>query len=184
MDQLFEFIGNHPFLVGTFVLLLVLFIRNETQRGGRSVSAQELVGLVNKEDAVVLDLRDKKEFEAGHIVDTTGTFQGNGIHPGFEFGLGKFLRHFGSDKSGSNSVHSHASWSQFFCHSFSKSNHTGFSRTVVCLSWISHLPCNRSNINNAPRTLLEHQLTHSTSAIKDACQVEINNRIPIFGLHS
>ena len=70
MDQLFEFIGNHPFLIGTFVLLLVLFIRNETQRGGRSVSAQELVGLVNKEDAVVLDLRDKKEFEAGHIVDS------------------------------------------------------------------------------------------------------------------
>ena len=69
MDQLFEFIGNHPFLVGTFVLLLALFIRNETQRGGRSVSAQQLVDMVNREDAVVLDVRDKKEYEAGHIVD-------------------------------------------------------------------------------------------------------------------
>ena len=54
-------------LFGAFVVLLVLFIRNETQRGGRSVSAQELVNLVNREDAVVLDLRDKKEFEQGHI---------------------------------------------------------------------------------------------------------------------
>ena len=70
MDQLFEFIGNHPYLVGGFVVLLVLFIRNETRRGGRSVSAQELVALVNKEDAVVLDLRDQKEFAAGHIVDS------------------------------------------------------------------------------------------------------------------
>ncbi|HEY5645343.1 MAG TPA: rhodanese-like domain-containing protein [Pseudomonadales bacterium] len=68
MDQLFTFIGNHPFLVGTFVVLLALFIRNETQRGGRSVSAQQLVDLVNRENAVVLDLRERKEFEAGHIV--------------------------------------------------------------------------------------------------------------------
>jgi rhodanese-related sulfurtransferase len=69
MDQLFTFIGNHPFLVGTFVLLLVLFIRNETQRGGQSVSAQQLVDLVNRENALVLDVRDKKEFDVGHIVD-------------------------------------------------------------------------------------------------------------------
>ena len=48
MDQLFSFIGNHPFLVGTFILLLALFIRNETQRGGQSVSAQQLVDLVNR----------------------------------------------------------------------------------------------------------------------------------------
>lgn len=69
MDQLFTFISSHPFLVGTFVLLLVLFIRNETQRGGQSVSVQQLVDLVNRENAVVLDVRDKKEYEAGHIVD-------------------------------------------------------------------------------------------------------------------
>ncbi|HEY5678738.1 MAG TPA: rhodanese-like domain-containing protein [Pseudomonadales bacterium] len=67
MDQLFEFIVNHPVLVGAFVVLLVFFVRNETQRGGRSVSAQELVDLVNREDAVVLDVRDKKDFDQGHI---------------------------------------------------------------------------------------------------------------------
>ncbi len=70
MDQVFEFIVNHPYLGGAFVLLLVLFIRNETQRGGPAVSAQQLVDLVNREDALVLDVRDKKEFAAGHIVDS------------------------------------------------------------------------------------------------------------------
>lgn len=68
MEQLFEFIGNHPILVGTFVVLLTLFIRNETRRGGQSISAQQLVDLVNREDALVLDVRDKKEYDAGHIV--------------------------------------------------------------------------------------------------------------------
>lgn len=69
MSQLFEFVGNHPILVGIFAVLLTLFIRNETQRGGRGVSPQELVNLVNKEGAVVIDVRDSKEFAAGHIVD-------------------------------------------------------------------------------------------------------------------
>ncbi len=68
MAQLFEFIGNHPLLVGTFVALLGLFISNELRRGGRSVSAQQLVNLVNKDGAIVVDVRDSKEFEAGHIV--------------------------------------------------------------------------------------------------------------------
>lgn len=70
MDRLFEFIGNHPFLVGLFVVLLALFIRNETRRGGQAVSAQQLVDLVNRDDALVLDVRDKKEFKDGHIVNS------------------------------------------------------------------------------------------------------------------
>jgi rhodanese-related sulfurtransferase len=69
MKQAFEFFGNHPLLAGAFMLLLVLFIRNEMKRGGRTVTAQELVTLVNHEGAVVLDVRDKKDFQEGHIVD-------------------------------------------------------------------------------------------------------------------
>ena len=68
MDQVFTFVVNHPYLCGAFLLLLALFIHNEMRRGGRSVSAQQLVELVNKENALVLDVRDKKEYEAGHIV--------------------------------------------------------------------------------------------------------------------
>ncbi len=69
MDQVFQFIGNHPLLCGAFALLLALFIRNETKRGGRSVTAQQLVDLMNKHNALVLDVRDAKDYEAGHIVD-------------------------------------------------------------------------------------------------------------------
>lgn len=70
MDQAFEFISNHPLLVGGFLVLLALFIRNETRRGGHAVSAQQLVDMVNRDNALVLDVRDKKEFEQGHIVDS------------------------------------------------------------------------------------------------------------------
>lgn len=69
MERFFEFVGNHPFLIGIFVVLLALFIRNETRRGGRSISPQQLVDLVNREGAVVVDVRERKEYQAGHIVD-------------------------------------------------------------------------------------------------------------------
>ena len=70
MQQLFEFIGNNAILVGAFVLILILFIRNEVARGGQSISAQELVNLVNRDGAVVVDVRDNAEYSAGHIVDS------------------------------------------------------------------------------------------------------------------
>ena len=69
MEQFFSFLGDHPILVGTFLLLLFLFFRNERTRAGATVSTQELVRLVNKENAVVLDVRERNEFMEGHIVD-------------------------------------------------------------------------------------------------------------------
>lgn len=68
MEQVFEFVGNHPILVGAFLVILALFVRNELVRGGRAVTPQELVNLVNKDGAVVVDVRDKKEFADGHIM--------------------------------------------------------------------------------------------------------------------
>ena len=68
MDQLLNFVTGHPYLVGAFVVLFALFVRNEMSRGGATVSAQQLVQLVNSEDAVVIDVRDKGEFDEGHIV--------------------------------------------------------------------------------------------------------------------
>ena len=57
MEQFFSFLGNHPILVGTFLLLLFLFFRNERTRAGATVGTQELVRLVNKENAIVLDVQ-------------------------------------------------------------------------------------------------------------------------------
>lgn len=69
MGRLFEFIGNNVILVSTFVILLMLFVRNEIARGGKSVSPQQLVHMMNRDEAVVLDLRERKEFTEGHIID-------------------------------------------------------------------------------------------------------------------
>ena len=67
MDQLFEFVGNHYILIAVFVFLLFAFFINEGKQGGAAISTSNLVTLVNREGAVILDVRDSKEFGAGHI---------------------------------------------------------------------------------------------------------------------
>ncbi len=67
IDQLFEFAGNHPVLVSVFFFLLIAFIINEGKQGGAAITPTNLVSLVNREGAVIVDIRDIKEFNAGHI---------------------------------------------------------------------------------------------------------------------
>lgn len=69
LAQLIEFTTNHYILSGSFVFLLVLLITSELRKGGKSLSTRELTALVNSDQGVVLDIRAKKDFVAGHIVD-------------------------------------------------------------------------------------------------------------------
>src|SRR3546814_11271833 len=69
LANLIEFVSNHYVLSSLFVVLLILLFITETRKGGKSLSNRELTALVNSGEGVVLDVRVKKEFDAGHIVD-------------------------------------------------------------------------------------------------------------------
>ncbi|PHQ27395.1 sulfurtransferase [Marinobacter guineae] len=67
MDRLFEFVVNHYILVSLFVAFLVAILFLESRRGGAKISAQGAVNLINKDEAIVVDIRDRKEFGEGRI---------------------------------------------------------------------------------------------------------------------
>lgn len=67
MSRYFEFMQNHPVLVGSFAALLVLFFILEGKRSGKKVSANQLGLLTNNQNAEVIDLREPKDFNQGHI---------------------------------------------------------------------------------------------------------------------
>lgn len=69
MSHLIEFIANHYILCTLFVALVVLIVMHEMGRGGKSLSPRELTLLVNQGTALVIDVRAKKDFDTGHIVD-------------------------------------------------------------------------------------------------------------------
>lgn len=67
MEQVIEFIGNHVLLVSAWLLTLAMLLWNENRRAGKSVTPAIATQLINKEDAVILDIRPKKEWTTGHI---------------------------------------------------------------------------------------------------------------------
>ncbi|KAA0874507.1 rhodanese-like domain-containing protein [Nitrincola tapanii] len=67
MEQLFEFISNHPYLVAAWFITLALLLWTEKNKAGRSVSPAEATRMINKESACVVDIRSKKEWDTGYI---------------------------------------------------------------------------------------------------------------------
>lgn len=67
MERWFEFMGNHPFLFGLLAVLIVLFFVIEGKRNGRKISPQSLGILVKAQNAMLIDLRDTKDYREGHI---------------------------------------------------------------------------------------------------------------------
>lgn len=70
MEQLLEFIGNHTLLVLIFVGLLAALIGLELRRalGMPRVEPSQATRLINRENALVVDVREMGDFKKGHIV--------------------------------------------------------------------------------------------------------------------
>jgi len=69
MTQFLVFLGQQWMLVSLLLALLGLFMWNENRRAGSSISVHQLTQQVNNANAVVVDLREPKEFREGHVVD-------------------------------------------------------------------------------------------------------------------
>ena len=69
MTQFLIFLGQQWMLVSLLLALLGLFMWNENRRAGSSISVHQLTQQVNNANAMVVDLREPKEFREGHVVD-------------------------------------------------------------------------------------------------------------------
>ncbi len=69
LDKLPEFIGNHPGLFAAFGAVVGMLAWTTFQSSGvRKLSPAEATGKMNREDAVIVDVRSEAEFQSGHIV--------------------------------------------------------------------------------------------------------------------
>lgn len=71
MNQLFSFIANHWELFLALAVILVLLYFNmagHALRGYKRASPLEATQLMNRQNAVVLDVREANEFKQGHIL--------------------------------------------------------------------------------------------------------------------
>lgn len=73
MERIPDFVGNHLFLVSLFVAILVMLLWNlfgAAMTGVEEVGHGDATRLVNREGAVVVDVRSADEFAGGHILDS------------------------------------------------------------------------------------------------------------------
>ncbi len=75
MEQFFVFLQKSPFNMVLFGLavvsggMLIFPLFSRGARNSREVGAVDAVMLINRKDAVVLDVRDDAEFAGGHITN-------------------------------------------------------------------------------------------------------------------
>lgn len=70
MELIIEFISQQWMLAGALAVLVALLVLHESRKGAKGLSPQELSNQVNKNEGVVVDIREKAEFKTGHIVDS------------------------------------------------------------------------------------------------------------------
>jgi rhodanese-related sulfurtransferase len=71
MEQIFEFAGNHLALTAGLVVVLFLLAQNLlADVGGKgSVTPQQTTELINRRDAIVIDVRPIADFSKSHIIN-------------------------------------------------------------------------------------------------------------------
>lgn len=70
MEKLILFIVEQWMLVGALLTCVILLSYHESRRAGPALTPQQVVSLLNEKQATVIDLRDKGEYNKGHILDS------------------------------------------------------------------------------------------------------------------
>ncbi|MDZ7735435.1 MAG: rhodanese-like domain-containing protein [Gammaproteobacteria bacterium] len=71
MEKIIEFVANHPFLIALWVAIALLLLWNllgDSLGGIKALNTAEVIRLINHEDALLVDLRSKADFDKGHIL--------------------------------------------------------------------------------------------------------------------
>ncbi|MEW5007922.1 sulfurtransferase [Cycloclasticus sp. 46_83_sub15_T18] len=70
MDIYIEFISNHSLLFVALVIVIILLLQtvfSDITRKFKLLSPSLAVALINRDDTVVIDTRNKNEFDKGHL---------------------------------------------------------------------------------------------------------------------
>ena len=65
--DIFIFVSEQWVLISVLMGLIYLFAWSERSKGGKPVTANELVAMMNADTAVLVDVRPASEFQTGHI---------------------------------------------------------------------------------------------------------------------
>lgn len=65
--EFFVFVSEQWMLVSVLMVIVYLFAINERIKSGKPISSHVATRMLNTDEAVLLDIREAKDFKAGHI---------------------------------------------------------------------------------------------------------------------
>lgn len=72
MQEYIDFFSNNPMLSLAWIAIAAMLIHSTVKdkiSGVKTINAQQATLLINKQDAIIVDVRSKEEFQTGHIVN-------------------------------------------------------------------------------------------------------------------
>jgi len=72
IHQLIEFITNHAMLALALVVILAMLVGGELRQrlgGVRDIGPQDATRMLNHDNAIMIDMRNEKDYRSGHIVN-------------------------------------------------------------------------------------------------------------------
>ena len=73
--EFFDFISEQWVLVSIFMTLIYLYAINERAKSGKTISPHVVTRMINSEEAILLDVREIKDFSLGHIAGRFAFFE-------------------------------------------------------------------------------------------------------------
>ena len=67
MDKFILFLIEHYYYSVPLLVAIVLLIRSSAKKGGKKITAQDLINLTNQDKVKLIDLRPAADFDDGHI---------------------------------------------------------------------------------------------------------------------
>jgi rhodanese-related sulfurtransferase len=69
MARFLEFLVDHWMLSSLWMVLFATLLAYLNAKAGKGLSPQQVTRIINQDDGLVLDIREHKDFERGHIVN-------------------------------------------------------------------------------------------------------------------
>lgn len=72
MQQYIDFFSNQPVLSIAWIAIAVMLVQSLVKHkisGVKSIDAQDAIMMINKQDAIVVDVRSVEDYKKGHIVN-------------------------------------------------------------------------------------------------------------------
>ena len=65
--ELINFLIEHFYLSVPLVIVIILLLVSNAKKGGKKISCQTLISMSNKDQVLIIDIRDSASFDSGHI---------------------------------------------------------------------------------------------------------------------